>query len=184
MGSNAPGPRRPISDVIRQEVEGYVRGAELSAMMGRQNASADAQRTSDGIGIQNVRRGVARASLAGLGANITVSATSYAALTTPLELTMFLSGRPLRITLTGLMKAGVGAALAVDVLLRDVSVAGRADGLAYSEANIVIPFTGTDVVMSPAAGVATLSVVAKRVTANGTLYVDSLNRLVLMAEEL
>lgn len=187
MGSNAPSSGPPRTDglrgVIRQEIEGAAR-TTLGQMIGRANATAKAQESGDGLGIENVRRGVGRAALSGLASPITVSATSFAPLSTPLALEMVLSGRPLEVTLTGLAAAGASGLLVIDVEMRSVSITGTGQGLHYTGTTAIIGFTGYELVMAPAPGRARLEVVAARGTADGTIYADTVNRLVLTAKEL
>lgn len=167
-----------VEDVVRRVVR-----QEAAQLIGRTNAAADAQSSGQGVGIQNVRRGVGRAQLSGLGSPITVSATSFAALSTPLVLDMVLSGRPLSVTLTGLAAAGAGGLLVIDVLLRGVSVTGTGQGIHFTNSTSILGFTGFEEVMEPGPGPARLEVVAARGTADGTIYADSVNRLVLVAKE-
>ena len=176
------GPERSFDSRV-EEIGRRLMRNELARLVGPANADATAQDSGSGLGIQNIRRGVGRASLSGLGAAITVSATNFAALSTPLRLEMVLSGRPLSVTLTGLCAAGSGGFLVIDVRLRGVSITGTGQGLHYTNTTAIIGFTGFEEVLAPAPGPADLEVVAFRNTANGTIYADSVNRLVLVAKE-
>ena len=172
-----------FGSAFRDNLERYARGPDFANMVGPANASANAQQTGDGLGIQNIRRGVARAAITTLGANITVTATSHGALSTRLTLDMFLSGRPLEVTLSGIAAAGSGGELSMDVLLRGTSITGTTNGLLYTAATDALQLTGHEIVLAPAPGRATLEVVAKRGIADGTIFVTS-DRLVLTAKEL
>lgn len=167
-----------VEDIARRLVR-----AEVGQLIGPANASADAQNYGGGVGIQNVRRGVARASV-GNGSDITVSATTLSALQRDLSLSMTLSGRPLEVGLSGIAKAGSGGLLVLDVLLRGVSVSGVVNGIYYTEATFNQGFSVSETVLEPAAGPATLQVVGRIVTANATVYADANSQLVLTAKEL
>jgi hypothetical protein len=156
---------------------------ELPSIMGRQNASAYAQQGNGGASIANIRRGVGKAELIGLGSNITVSATSYAALSTPLTLSVWLSGRPVRVSLTAIVGNGASGSIDLDVKLRGTSITTGGHLISTNQTHI-----GTvhaeETVMEPAAGLALFEVVALRATANATIYVQSTNRIVLTVTEL
>lgn len=169
---------------FRDNLERYARGPDFANAVGAANASALAQQTSDGLGIQNVRRGVGRAALSGRGSDITVSATSFAVLSDPLELEMQLSGRPLEVILTGSAAAGGGGSLTIDVQLRGVSISGAVNGMYFTAGTAAQGFTAAETMMAPPPGRATLRVVAFRNAANGSIYVGANDRLVLMAKEL
>ena len=155
---------------------------ELPQLAGRQNASPYAQRVGSGLGIQHVTRGVGRAELIGLGSNITVSATSYAALSTPLMLQMVLSGRPLRVGLRVILAPGSSGSMDLDVNLRGRSITGGR--LLSTNQQHISTLYAEETVMQPDPGDSVLEVVALRATANGTIYVQGTNSIVLTAEEL
>lgn len=166
------------------QLAGVFRSGQASQVFGPANANAEAQGSADGIGIQNVRRGLLRVALTGLGGNVTVSSTTFASLSTVLSGDMVLSGRPLRVAVAGVAAAGSGGALAIDVLLRGASITGVSNGIAYTGSTNDLGFHGEEVVMAPGPGRATLEVVARRATADGTIYTTgTANRLVLIAEE-
>lgn len=169
---------------FRDSIERYARGPEFANAVGPANASALAQQTGEGLGIQNVRRGVGRAALTGQGSNITVSATSFAVTSPELSLEMQLSGRPLEVILTGSAAAGGGGSLIIDVQLRGVSISGAVNGMYFTAGTAAQGFTAVETIMAPAPGRATLRVVAFRNSANGSIYVGANDRLVLMAKEL
>lgn len=168
---------------VRSELEALVVGGELARMIGIQPAGALVQGGSNHVlGIQNARRCVGRAVLAGQGSNLTISSTSFADV--GLSLDLVLSGRPLRLALSGIIAAGAGGVIVLDLLLRGTSVSGASNGVAYSTVTTAQGFSCEDIVMAPDPGPATVSVQAKRVSSNGTVFVDASNRLVLLAEEL
>ena len=167
-----------VEEIVRRVVRN-----ESARLIGSAAAESHSQADGRGIGIQNIRRGVGRAALSGLGSAITVSATTFASLSTPLVLDMMLSGRPLSVTLTGLAAAGASGFLCIDVLLRGESITDSGQGLHYTGSTSILGFTGFEEVLAPKAGPARLEVVAFRNTANGTIYADGPNRLVLVAKE-
>lgn len=173
-----------LAQEIRREVGRMARGGELASLLGGANASAVAQKDGNGIGIQNVRRGVARAVVGPSGSNIVIASSSFAVLPTePLSLTMTLSGRPLLVAVHGLWSAGTSGFLAVDVALRGALISGSPNGLARTDVTAITTLHGEDVVMAPAAGAAGLEVYAMRGTSNGFIYTGSVI-LSLLAVEL
>ena len=177
------GPEPDFESRVEEIVRRLMR-REAAQLIGPANANEGAQDTGGGIGIQNVRRGVGRAVLTGLGSNITVSATSYAPLSTPLKLDMSLSGRPLKVTIAGNIASGSGGGIFLDVTLRGVRVSGVTNGLASCDSITGETVCGVDVVPAPPAGPATLEVVAFRFSSDGLVLADASNRFVLLAEEL
>ncbi len=174
----------PTFDSRVEEVVRRMMRVELERLAGPASAEARAQSAGGGIGIQNIRRCVGRSALAGLGANVTVSATSYAALSTPLRLDLVLSGRPLKVAIAGGVAAGSGGAIFLDVTMRGARISGATNGLASCDSTTGETIYGTDYVMEPGSGPATLEVVAFRLTSNGLVLADASNRFVLLAEEL
>lgn len=155
---------------------------ELPEIAGAQNAGYFAQQGNGGLGIQHIRRGVAKAALENMGSNVTVSqTTTAAALTTPLTLQMFLSGRPIRVVLTGILGAGASGALTLDVKLRGASI--TLNRMIYTSSG-VFTHTGEEIVMAPAPGYALFEVVGFRDTSDATIYTTGPNRLVLTVVEL
>ncbi len=168
-------------EAIRAEVDAYMRGPSLRQSLGRGNASALAQQTAEGIGIDQVRRMVASTVLTDQGAALTVAfgGADYEPLSTPLSLDVMLSGRPVLIVLSGIFSA-VGGVLRVGARLRGdfVLLGGSYTGDNPSS------FTATGLVTAPAAGRATIDIVAIASTADGTIFVDAENALQLIAMEL
>ena len=154
----------------------------VAQSLGPANANATAQQTGAGIGIQNIRRGVARAAIGPDLTNMAVSATTYAALTPPLGLTVWLSGRPIRVTLTAMVSAGASANVTLDVLMRGVSITAADNGLIHSNSGDALTLHGEEIVMAPPAGSASFSVVAQRVTADGALYLDNQRAILTVVE--
>lgn len=167
-----------------QRVAEIARGVLRAGDLDPAPASAGAQSQGGGINIGNVRRGVGRSIVTGLGGNITVSATSYAPLTTPLRLEMVLSGRPLKVTITGGIASGAGGFLFLDVTLRKARIGGVVNGLVFTDRSAGEVVTGVEIVEKPARGSALLEVVAFRLVADGFILADGSNRFVLLAEEL
>lgn len=140
--------------------------------LGPANASATAQQSGSGIGIQNIRRGVGEATIGGV-ADMTVSATSWAALDPVLELEMWLVGRPIRVRLEAMVQAGSSANVTLDVLMRGVSISGATNGMLHSNATAALTLSAERTVMTPAPGRAKFQVVARRANANGTIHLDN-----------
>lgn len=175
---------RGLRDIIRETLAGYLRGGEFGQMLGKARASADAQTSADGIGIDRIRRGVGKAVVGGLGSDITVSATSFAALSTPVRLEMVLSGRPLRVAFTCLASTGASGIVSFDIHLRGESVSdGNINGIAYTDISGVMPFHSEEIVMAPTPGRAVVELVARRETSDATVYAGSNNRVTLTAVE-
>lgn len=173
-----------LREIIREQVTGFLRRGEFGSMLGRANASPTAQSEGSGIGIQNVRRMVARAQVTGLGAHIPVTATEYAPLATPLAVEVVLSGRPVKITLSGNILAGSGGGIFVDVTVRGKRISGVVNGMVSSDSTAGETVTGVEIVEGLPAGRAKIEVVAFRITADGSILADGSNRFVLLAEEL
>jgi hypothetical protein len=174
-----------FTEQVRAVLARQGRSGELADMFGRQPANAEVQKQGGGLGIEHIRRGVAKAVVGGLGAEITVSATAFAPLTTPLSLEMWLSGRPLEVMVSGLWSVGTNGVLVLDILLRGVSMADAAvNGVAYSSVGGVLQFKGYALAMNPPPGRATIEVLAMRATANGTIYAGADNAVTLTAKEL
>lgn len=152
--------------------------------LGPANASATAQQSGQGIGIQNIRRAVGRAVLTDESGSGTVSATSFSALPVALELTVVLSGRPIRVAIDGNAAAGTSGSLALDVTMRGEALSGAPNGMVYVGTTAVTSIHGEEIVMAPRPGRATFAVVAKRATADGAVYYDANNRFSLTVVEL
>lgn len=168
---------------IDARVADSLRSGKFAEDLGPARASANAQSAGGGLGIENIRRGVGRAVLTDTGGTIMVPVGGFAALSTPLRLEMVLSGRPLRVEVSGLFTAVSGGTIILDILLRGVSMSGVANGVAYTNINAVVPFHGFELAMAPAPGRATIEVVASAATGAGSLYADGNNRVILAATE-
>lgn len=179
-----------FTDQVLSVVTRAARAGTLGDIIGQAAASADAHKRGGGISIENIRRGVATASIGNLAANITVpSATSgFASLSTVLSLEIFLTGRPLRIEAGFLAEAGGGGVLAVNFKLREALVA--ATGSSPAPGGYLVAASGTSgmtpwwIEMAPSPGRATVELVADAGTADATIYADANNVAVLAAWEL
>lgn len=170
---------------VSSELEWLIASGEFARMVGRQPANAKAYSGgSTTFAIGNVARSVGRAALAGLGGNVTVSATSFGSLSTPLTLEVDLTGRPLKVTASGAIASGAGGFIFIDITLRGVRVSGATNGLAFSDRTASEVVTAVEMVESPDPGPAVLEVVAFRTIADGFILADGSNRFVLLAEEL
>lgn len=151
---------------------------QLAKLIGPANAAADAQNTASGLGIQNVRRCVALATLGG-GSNVTVAnaTAGFAPLSTPLSVDVVLSGRPLVVFVAGKISAGNGGDLKLSVRLRGQEITGLDEGipgLYHSNGTGGLSPQGVSgfwPVLSPGEGRATIDVVADATTADGFVYV-------------
>lgn len=172
----------PSIDLLpRGAVGGY---DQLGAIIGRARADANAQQSGSPLGIENVRRGVLAIAMGNLGANISVPVGGYAALSTPLQGRMFLSGRPLEIHVAGNFSAGASGNIGVSVRLRGAVVNGVAlPPGAGTNSTAVVPFHFYWVDASPAPGDALVEVVARAATAPGTIGADANYGLILSAVE-
>lgn len=160
------------------------RSGQAAQVLGAANANATAQRSADGIGIQNVRRGVMWVVLSGLGGNVTITSATFSALSTPLAGDIYLSGRPLRVSLGATAAwASSGGSFALDILLRGVSITGIANGIYFDSSPNGRGFHAQGLVVSPSPGRARIEVTGKA-TGTGTIATDASNSLVLVAEEL
>ena len=159
----------------------------VAQSLGPANANATAQQTGGGIGIQNIRRGVLSVTLGGLGSNITVThgTSGFAALSTPLQGEVYLSGRPLLVMVQGVIGAGASGSIALSVTVRGVDIVGTANGLPGTYTALAAQgVCGFKVVTNPAPGRAVVAVTADATTADGAVYVDGDNSLELLAVEL
>lgn len=177
--------RSPWSASARSDrsMQDYLRGSGPSADAMAEPTGPLVNADPHGLSIRNIRRLVAREALTGLGSNITVSDTSFAALSTALEMELELSGRPLEVTLTATCAAGSGGNLILDVLLRGTSITGIANGMIFTNSQAIETRERSETVMEPDPGPASLQVVAMRVSSDGTIYADASNAIVLRAAE-
>lgn len=178
-----------FTDQVLSVVTRAARAGTLGDIIGQAAASADAHKRGGGISIDRIRRGVARSTISGLGANITVPAATsgFASLSTPLSLDIVLSGRPLFITAAITAEAAATGVLLVNFKLRGVLVTSDASGLpgGYLTDNAsTAGLTPWWLEMNPAPGQATVELVADAGTADGTIYADVNNTAVLAAWEL
>lgn len=153
---------------------------ELSRMVGRANANATAQSTASGLGIENIRRCVASTFVVP-AADLTVTqGLGFVELSTPVELDVVLSGRPLRIYVAA---SAVTAGSAVggvhlSALLRGDEVTGKVNGIpgcSWYSTGSRTGLSGEYIVTSPAAGNATVKVAAMAVTTDATIWGGTAN---------
>lgn len=164
-------------------LESVMRTGEMARLVGRANAGPRAHVGGGPLGIDQVRRCIAAERLTGLGADITVSGISFAALSTPLRAEVVLTGRPITVEVSGVYNAGTSGVLSLDVLLRGVSMSGATNGVAYTQSTAPGSFHGSERDMAPTPGPATIEVVARRETANGVIYANAGNRVLLLVTE-
>lgn len=165
-------------------LENVLRTGEIGRLLGRANAGPRAHVNGGGVGVDQIRRCIARVAVGGQAGEVTVTSTTYAPLPThPLSVEVVLTGRPVTIDVAGVANAGASGVLAIDVLLRGESISGVANGIHYTASSTPLGFKGGDRVMAPAPGRAVVEVVAKRATADGTIYTGADNRIVLLVTE-
>lgn len=156
---------------FRDNLERYARGPEFANMIGGANASSDAQRTSEGLGIQNIRRGMSHVHAEGPTNPIVVAVSStFLSLATPLSTTISLSGRPLMIVVSCLADPGAGGEMMFSATLRSTEVTGLTHGFAYAVDAPTVHVQGTWVVPAPSPGTAEVEFVARATTAAGSIY--------------
>jgi hypothetical protein len=169
---------------VLEAIRNVFRSGPVGSWLPRGKVEAFAQNDGTGIGIENIRRGYAKAVVGPLGSSINVTSTSWAPLSTPLKMEMVLSGRPLEVVVAGLWEGGTASNLLGDVLLRGVSITKNANGIAFiNESPNAVSFVAYEVVDAPASGPATIEFVAKTSSNPGLIYADANNRIVLTAKE-
>lgn len=164
-------------------VDGLLRSSRLGALVGKANAAPMAHLQGGPLGIDSVRRAVAAARLSETGTDVTVSATAFEPLDQPLRAEVLLTGRPVTVEVAGVFQAGVSGTLVLDVQIGGTSVSGVGNGIAWTQSNAPTLFHGVERVMAPRAGRTVVEVVAKRATANGTVYCGTANRVLLLVTE-
>lgn len=153
---------------------------ELARMVGRANASATAQTTSAGLGMENIRRCVASTFVVP-AADVTVTqGVGFAALSTPVQLDVVLSGRPIRIYVAA-SAVTAGSAIGgvhLSALLRGTEVTGRVNGIpgcSWYSTGSRTGLSGEHIVTAPAPGQATIKVAAMAVTTDATIWGGTAN---------
>lgn len=168
-----------------QMIDDYMRGARLGQALGRANASSTAQTSGDGLGIENLRRGVLSVLSSGADTTVTAGAADvWTPLDTPLEGDIYLSGRPL-LLMVNVIISNLGGVTSVSLLLRGDEVTGRHNGIVATSATTLDTHSGFWLVAAPAPGIAHVEMVANAITANGTVATDAAyNATALLAVEL
>lgn len=156
----------------------------LGQALGPAAASPTAQGNGQGIGIQNIRRGLLYLEAAGASDNA-ITATSYAPLpATPLSGDLVCSGRPVTVEIGG-SAASIGTApsLRVSVTMDGAEITGRVTGLFYTEAASVQTWSGRPKIIVPNPGTHTFALVAHVPSGSATIKADANNGLCLMVRE-